>query len=129
MADPKIVELLNNAGVTLNGMISIDFLYFHNIEYRIGLNIVEKNTIYEIIQILSNGSDYWLICLRCEVKGFDKFLNSIQIERKDTSYELLKHSELINKTSYEHKYIDNSKFIQSNTLVFKYETLFENRST
>lgn len=91
--------------------------------------LVQSNTFYEIVHILSDSLDYWFVCLPYEVIRFDTFLNSLEVRKLNyKGYRVIRHSDLENKLSYEIKHLFDSKYIQSNTLKLKGGHFLSNRN-
>lgn len=98
----------------------LDWLQFNSNYYKKSLFVVYKKHLFEILEILHSMNEFYFICSRVEIIGYNTFLNSIQIKLFAPAETIIKHLELEKRTSYERKKIDEKIFIIADTLdVFK----------
>lgn len=100
----------------------LHFAKFNCFEYREGLMIMSNHKLFEIEIVLSNDEQIWFLCQPYNVKRFDSFHNSIEVERASISvseFSLFELTELKNPKSYERKISKGVSFIICDTLDFK----------
>lgn len=91
-------------------------------EYREGLMIMSGHKLFEIISVVSNDGQILFLCQPYNIKRFDAFYNSIEVERASISvfeFNLIKLTDLKNPKSYERKISENVNVI-CDTLEFKF---------
>lgn len=93
----------------------------HNIfNYRKGLFIFMRNSMFQIENILVNNFNYYFLCAQFDFVDYDKFLNSIRIQRRQpVHYSVVKFSCLANKTAYENQVLEEKNYIILDNLDLK----------
>lgn len=95
-----------------------DFATYDTIVYRKGNLIIENGRIYEIALILSvNNSLISFIVDLYAVKSYDKYFNSLVIEKQNNSTITLDFNKLQNKRIYDKMYANEKYFIRADNLI------------
>lgn len=92
-------------------------LEYNSFTYKAGLLISENNCLLEIEKIIANDSNYFFVCAQYDFIQLNKFLNSIQIRKKQPAYyTVVQFSCLNNKNVYEKKVLEEEYYIILDTL-------------
>lgn len=87
------------------------FASYNNIDYREGNLLIEKNRIYEIINILSINAKVYFICQLCKPLNYNHFCNSIEIEKLDNSTTAIDFDKLESRFVYDRIYAEGKFFV------------------
>lgn len=94
----------------------LKFLKINGILYKKGLMLVENTNIYEIIYVLQNkNNEYMLICHIYDFIKFNIALNSIEV-KKTLNCKVLSFSQFLNRETHEKKICNNSIYLLANNL-------------
>lgn len=93
----------------------------HNIfDYRVGQFIFTQNCMFQIEKMLVVSSKYYFLCTQFEFIEYNKFLNSIKIQKTaPIQYSVVKFSNLDIKAVYEKQVVEEEFYIILDTLDLK----------
>lgn len=96
----------------------VKYLKYFNHHYKNGLFVFDQAKFHEIQHILKVADKYYFMSVQFNVLIFDEFLNSYKIERTP-DYTLIEFSTLKHKNVYEKKFLNDSLFIISDSLILE----------
>lgn len=93
-------------------------LKFNNYTYKPGLFLIENFKIYCILFVMRSENGYFFLCQIYDKINYEQCLNSIEIEltQQEEKLELIKHSDLLNKQSFEQVIYGSKKYIIAENL-------------
>lgn len=113
----QIAHFLN-----LDGLKVLRFAKYNSFDYSKGIMIISNGNLFEIDEVLTKDNKLFFFCCPYNVKQFDSFYNSVEIERKSdkiSDFVVIEHRNLKNPKSYERKLSENKFFLICDTLQLK----------
>lgn len=120
----KFESFLGTADTNINfdSLFVMSFLRFNNYFYESGLVLIENSSVFKIIFVLKSNSEYYFLCELYETKGFERSLNSIEIQPYCPEQQLafIKLSDLSHSQSFSNRICNNKTYvIAENLAVFR----------
>lgn len=108
---------IRNLNYDINKLYCLKFMNYTHFQYRKGLFLIDKLSVYEILEILVYNHLYTFICEQYKIDKFDSFLNSIQISPKsEDNFVLISFVDLKNRHSYQKTNAFGNTYIFADTL-------------
>lgn len=101
---------------TNNKIKGLLFIRVNMTEYRAGLLIIDGNSVYKILHVISNLSKYYILCNVYTIVRFVPHLNSIEIMQSINSFKLFDISEIKIHKSYDPINCNDKIFVIADTL-------------
>lgn len=97
-------------------LLAFDFLMYESIQFRPGLFVINGENVFEIIHILQNNSDFFLLCACYSIVEFNSSFNSIEIKLIQNLHEVIDLKTIKNKKTHDKKTVNNKFYIIADTL-------------
>lgn len=111
-------------------LFTMKYLCVNNYEFRQGLMILLNNVFFEIIYLLKcNKGCIWFACIAYKVVEYNKFFNSLEVEKvanQENNLKLINLDDLLDKVPYERVRCEGKLYVIAETLTIKKEFYFNN---
>lgn len=94
-------------------------LTINGVEFRKGFYVLDQECLFEIYHIFKADNEYFFLCSKSNIRHFDAYLNSIQLEPANEDDALLLKSTAKNRKTYEKTIHQNESYVILETLELK----------
>lgn len=115
----KFENILKNISDEIDSIRVHKFAKYGNMEYRAGCLLIEKNKINEIVHVLSNDSQVYLICEPQKVVRSDDFCHSFVLEKLVDKAFILNLSSIEQNIIYDKMIVDGEVHVVVSNLSFQ----------